>query len=234
MIHDSGFMKHGHGFTPAPKNCGGEPRDGLPENPKPVSECHGRKSVVRGFTLIEALVSVGILVTAFGGMLALARGVIGSSSVVRQDLIAAALAQEGVEVIRAMRDANWLSGNTADNSGFPPNPGTWRRGLENGTGNNAYGVDWKTPNKPQPGLAGQEKTNRTKLLYLQNDGTYTYDGTGTPTPFRREVELSAGTNDPDSEMHVRVTVRWCRSATTTCANESTLTVEDRLWNWFPR
>ena len=68
----------------------------------------------KGFTLIEALVALVILTLALGPALVLSSNISSTASVVRNNLIAANLSQEGVEVIRALRDANWFNGLSFD------------------------------------------------------------------------------------------------------------------------
>ena len=63
-----------------------------------------------GFTLVEALVALVILTIALGPALVLSSNISSTASVIQNNLIAANLSQEGVEVIRALRDANWYNG----------------------------------------------------------------------------------------------------------------------------
>src|SRR5437870_3817634 len=72
----------------------------------------------KGFTMIEMIVAIAILVsaliviyTAFAASYALA---INASD----RIVAAYLAQEGIEIVRNVRDNNWLSGNPNWNSSF--------------------------------------------------------------------------------------------------------------------
>jgi len=69
-----------------------------------------REQLNRGFTLIEALVALVILTIALGPALILASNFSATASVVKNNLIGANLAQEGVEVVRALRDTNWFNG----------------------------------------------------------------------------------------------------------------------------
>lgn len=63
-----------------------------------------------GFTLIEALVALVILSIALGPALVLSSNISSTASVIQNNLIAANLAQEAVEVVRAIRDTNWYNG----------------------------------------------------------------------------------------------------------------------------
>ncbi|MEK9208801.1 MAG: prepilin-type N-terminal cleavage/methylation domain-containing protein, partial [Patescibacteria group bacterium] len=67
-----------------------------------------------GFTLVEALVSLVLLSTALVPTFILATDAIRLSGRIRNSLIASNLAQEGVEIVRALRDANWFAGQPFD------------------------------------------------------------------------------------------------------------------------
>lgn len=62
-----------------------------------------------GYTLVEAIVAIGILVSGLMGVVVLAVQSLGISDLARIKLQAEYLAQEGIELTRALRD---------DNSGF--------------------------------------------------------------------------------------------------------------------
>lgn len=66
-----------------------------------------------GFTLVEALVSISILVMAVTGAFTAAQGGISSSNFSKNQIIAFYLAGEAVEQIRNLRDQNGIN-NTAD------------------------------------------------------------------------------------------------------------------------
>jgi len=63
-----------------------------------------------GFTIIESLVALAILSLALTPMLVVVTMSSRIATSVKNNLVAALLAQEGIEVIRAIRDTNWLNG----------------------------------------------------------------------------------------------------------------------------
>ncbi|MDP3784959.1 MAG: hypothetical protein Q8R12_02680 [bacterium] len=71
---------------------------------------------MKGFSLLETLVAVGILIGAVLGPLSLASSSINAASLAKNQIIAANLAAEAMEVARNKRDSNifqgvdWLSG----------------------------------------------------------------------------------------------------------------------------
>jgi len=65
----------------------------------------------KGFTLIETMVALGVLVFVLTGMVSLIIANITSAKNIEKNLIAGNLAQEALEVVRSMRDNDWLEGN---------------------------------------------------------------------------------------------------------------------------
>lgn len=133
----------------------------------------------RGFTLVETLVALVILTMALIPLLQLSSGATKSSETIRDNLLAAGLAQEGVEVIHAIRDANWFNSRAFD------------AGLADGT----YQVEW---NSTSPlSLGGNPVLNL-------NNGLYTYSG-GVATKFKRNITI---TKVNAGELKVVSTVTW--------------------------
>jgi len=62
----------------------------------------------RGFTLLEAIVSIFIVTVGVGGVFTLVNQTIGGTQAVSSKLTATYLAQEGIEVVRNIRDGNLL------------------------------------------------------------------------------------------------------------------------------
>lgn len=61
-------------------------------------------------SLIEMTVAIGIIITGVVGSLGLAVSALRASLESRNRVIAANLAREGIEVVRKIRDSNWLAG----------------------------------------------------------------------------------------------------------------------------
>lgn len=132
-----------------------------------------------GFTLIETLVALVILSVALVPIITLSTSISRVNSNVQDNLVASGLAQEGIEVIRAMRDTNWFNSRSFDS------------GLSNGE----YQVEW---NSTDPLSASSN------LPLKINNGQYTYS-TGTNTKFTRTViitKINAG------ELRVVSQVSW--------------------------
>ncbi len=133
-----------------------------------------------GFTLLETVVAIGIVVVGLASALALLSSSVSAVAVVRQRIAAANLVQEGIEVTRNIRDTNWLKG-------FP-----WNQGLANGD----YQVEWSS--------SALVPYGDTFLLFDSTSNLYNYT-TGNPTEFKRRIKI---TNLSAIEMMVEVTVTW--------------------------
>lgn len=112
------------------------------------------------------MVSIVLITVVMGPVLVLAMSAVNVASRIEHNLIAANLAQEGVEVIRSIRDTNWLNGSAFDNN-LPA--GTWR-------------VQWDT-------AGGGLMAVGSNPVLKKNNGLYNYS-TGTDTVFRRTVIIS--------------------------------------------
>ena len=66
----------------------------------------------KGFTLLEAIVSIFIVTVGVGGVFVLVNQTISSSQIISSRFTATYLAQEGIENVRNIRDANWLRQRT--------------------------------------------------------------------------------------------------------------------------
>jgi Tfp pilus assembly protein PilV len=75
----------------------------------------------KAFSLIEALVAISILMVGILGAFILVVRTLASTPVVQARLVAANLSQEGIELVRKIRDTNFI------------NADDFRKGLENGS-----------------------------------------------------------------------------------------------------
>lgn len=105
------LLKTKNGFTPTPvKNN---------FSLKQSKKMHGienkifnknKKNQVWGFTLIETIIAIGILLTGVMAVFTLLTFNIAQTANMKNKIIAVNLAQEGVEVVRNIRDNCWFSG----------------------------------------------------------------------------------------------------------------------------
>lgn len=146
----------------------------------------------RGFTLVETLVSMAVLTMGIIPALALSNNAVSVAFVIRDDLIAAGLAQEGIEVVQAIRDDNWLNNRPFDT------------GLSDGD----YQLEWDSTSL---------STFSGGPLKVDN-GLYNYSS-GTASPFTRDIII---TKVNDGELKVVSRITWqtrTNDAKTTSAEE---------------
>jgi prepilin-type N-terminal cleavage/methylation domain-containing protein len=181
---------------------------------------------MKAFTLIETLVAIAIVTIAIVGPFQVVQGVLQSSYIARDQLIAAAQAQEGMEYVRQIRDSNSIF-NTHHGGGR-----TWLTGLD-GTGGpdcyaNACVVD---PGQQSVTSCGATSCSPASWpLYLSGSSNLYNEptaagspGTGAKTRFTRQVRL---TFISTTETLVTVTVSWDYHGT-----HSVVLVES-LRNWL--
>jgi len=135
----------------------------------------------KGFTLIEAMVALVLVTLAVGPLLVLSTTTVNVASRIENNLIAANLAQEGIEVVRNIRDTNWINDLAFDNN-LPT--GTWR-------------IEWRT-------VSGGLLTLGSNPVLKKDSGLYNYSS-GANTIFRRTLSISR----PNSgELILTSTVTW--------------------------
>jgi len=169
---------------------------------------------VKGFTLVETLVALTILVTIIAAASNASFFSIRGSQFARDQVAAFFLAQEGFEHIRNIRDTN----NNEDSG--------WLDGLENCTPCNVDVFD--------SNLADSIKTgDGSEVMYLTADGRYVVEpgSSGTvDSGFRRFITVSVpldGAGDPQDFADVTVTVQWNVEQ----AEPDAFEVSTRIYNW---
>ena len=148
----------------------------------PHLEKLNKKSLLKsskGFTLIEALVSLVVLTVALGPALVLSSNISSTASIIQNNLVAANLSQEGLEVVRALRDANWYNGLSFD-AGIP---------------DGIYRVDWNSIDLIS--LGGNPPLKITNGLYNYSSGT--------DTIFKRTITI---TKINSEELRIVSEVAW--------------------------
>jgi Tfp pilus assembly protein PilV len=139
-----------------------------------------KKNYQCGFTLVESMIAVGLIVTGVMGVLTLVSRSLGFSGLAFNRLVAANLAQEGVEVVRNIRDTNWLN----------------KQGWDNGLADGTYQLSYASQ--------ALEIDTDQSLLLDETTGLFNYEA-GKQTPYKRKVEL---THTSSNELKVAVTISW--------------------------
>lgn len=177
----------------------------------------------KGFTLIELVIAIFILVFAIIGVYNAFSTVVVLTTGASSRFTAAYLAQEGIEIVRNMRDNNWLKMEEAPET-------IWTDGLlecEDGCE-----ADYKTGTLPAlilvPWTSGGNY-----LKINNNNGFYSYDSTGeyTETKFKRKIIITQNPATPNV-FQVTVLVTWKEKEEEGCVYGYCIEAEEYLYNWY--
>jgi len=196
-----------------------------------------------GQTLIETLVAIFVLVTGLISAISLSIYSFNSTDNASRAVVATSLAREGVEVIRNLRDSNWLAPSDllvdcSDlGSGQKCRPG-WR-----GTGSQLLSagtmtIDLNTIN----GVWTINKNPSTWVLYYDsNSKEYNNTGVGTASIYSRKIQIDENSSAPytvnNPLLTVTSTVWWSGRKCPVTTDPSTLlgsckvVLQTYLTNW---
>jgi len=161
--------------------------------------------------LIEMMIAIFIMVVGIVGVMSLLQRVIFSSSISSSRLIAAYLAQEGAEIVRNVRDTNWLEARSSLNP--------WDEGLT-GCSGVGFVADYNSPNQIDPAFpcySGQ-------YLNVDASGFYSYSPGVQQTKFKRKILITQGSNSDIK--NVLIEINW-----TDRGVSYFLSVQENLYNW---
>lgn len=155
------------------------------------------KNLNKGFTIIESLVAISILVFAITGAMTAVQSGLSSYIFSKEQISAFYLAQEAFEQVRNIRDENRL------------NERHWLAGLAELSTDPCYFAEACTVSPVETSVATRCPAIGSCLKLRQDatSGFYGYNLAWPETIFRREVELSSINAD---EISARVTVYWSK------------------------
>jgi len=179
-----------------------------------------KKENRKGFTLVETLIAISILLVGVSAAFSAAQSGLSSTIAVKDRITAIFLAQEAMEAVRNLKDSNLLLQNkTLDN-----NSPYWLDGLA-GPGNPCAGgnpcdYDFDSINNfPEFINCGSSC-----FLNINNAGEYVHEAGSPQSRFRRFITITEISSGPiKKEALVVATVTW---------SGQTVVVRDNLFNWF--
>lgn len=168
----------------------------------------------KGFTLLETTVAIFIVVVAIVAAFSAFYRIMVVTSSISSRLTAAYLAQEGIEIIRNIRDTNWLKGSN------------WDSDFNECKSQNGCEADYTTGT----GEGGTSfRTYSDSPLYIANN-FYSYKISGTETKFKRKITIipqkTKEEDEEDNILDVSVLVEWEDRG-----KEYNFTAEEQLYNW---
>jgi len=192
----------------------------------------------KGFTLIEVLVAIFVLITAVVVPLTIGSKAFAYSNFVRDQSTASYLAQEAMEYVRLLRDNASLN--------LSPTNGAWgdfknvMSPCNAGRGKEDSGCsviieqsNYQKSNIQQcSGSSGNPDevigtSSGCPTMFLQEDGTYTYDQKSGRSFVRTIQTFVEGSGTPLERMRVTVTLSW----NTNGINERNFSVINYLTPW---
>ena len=181
---------------------------------RPFFKIVQNSSTKKGFTLIETLVAISILMLAVTGPLVISQKGLSAAAYAKDQMIAYYLAQDAMEYVRNVRDTNAVSGvGTAIGA-------DWLSFLINGSLSACIGGTCKVDTSPPPFFTNIPTACLAPGCLITktvngDEVRYSHDSGGTPTPFSRTVKIetpSGGVisdiNTLGVEARVTVTVSW--------------------------
>lgn len=214
-----------------------------------TSNYHGQV----GQSLIETIIAIFILTTALTASLGVVIYSFSSSTASQHEIIAANLAREGAEVVRMMRDSNWLAsdakGDAWDLQGCSDIGGRlcFPQSRTAVTGYNAYNLgdgNYRLSFDPVTSVWTLDPTVGYDM-YLQPSGIYSHTATG-QSQFARQIVISSNSSAPytnensNQEMIIQSVVAWRGPSCTSFGGGDNLIalstpckiiVEEHLTNW---
>ena len=172
----------------------------------------------KGFTLVETMVAISILMLGILGPLSIASSGLRNSLFAKDQVTAYYLAQEGIEYVRYVRDANYLDSKKP-----------WLSGLDNCTEQFGCTVDtekWFTNASVTDKCTLADCNNNALLYKIASNQHYTHSSSGnTATPFTRIIKVEINANN--KEIKVTSTVTW-----QTGAGQKSFTLTENVFNIY--
>ena len=175
----------------------------------------------KGFTIIETLVAITILVFGVVAPLTAVSRAINASIIAKDKISAFYFAQEGVEYVRYIRDTNILKGKAS-----------WLQHLGHCLGANGCYIDDILESVPGGGnapMGGNCGAGQCRFIeYRPSEGRFGFfnGGSDEDTKFRRRINIVE--TIPDIEAEITVTVIWVTKGT---SNVNPYVLRETMFNW---
>ncbi len=169
-----------------------------------------------GISILEVVVAILIITMGMVGVLSLVIQNIQAQYINKNILIATGLAQEGLELVRNVRDLNWLK------QGY-----VWNQDI---VADGTYTIDYR--GRSSISQAVNFVGDAGARLYINNEvglykNLYTHASSGnTPTNFYRLITVVENPSPNPNYLYVKCAIRWLEGS-----QSHDYTAETYLYNW---
>lgn len=155
---------------------------------------------------MEVIAAIMVITIGMVGVVSLVVQNIEAQYINKNILMASGLAQEGLELVRNIRDANWLiQGNSWD---------------QNIAGDGTYAIDYRGFSWINMSVNSIDEAGA--RLYVDGNGLYSHQITAIPTNFYRLITVA----DHSDYLDVKCVIRWADGT-----QNHNYTAETYLYNW---
>jgi len=161
-----------------------------------------------GFTLIEIMVAISVFSVGILGVYALVPTAIFLGAENSDRFVAAQLALEGLEIVRNIRDSNWL-----EQSDNPSN--LWNEGLDNCSA--GCEADYLVLQNIEPVLTSYGVG---RYLKIDSQGFFNYTNGASTEKFKRKITIASDVN----ALNISVAVEWSKKY-------PPLVLAEKLYDW---
>jgi prepilin-type N-terminal cleavage/methylation domain-containing protein len=185
-----------------------------------------KATLSKGFTLIETLVALLIFSSAITGILVLTGQGVLSTNYAKNRLTAGFLAQEGIELIRFVRDSAMIGAPSTGWNDFISTVGS----LPCGEATNGCTIDSSVLSAPDVAsrytyLVPCTTTGGCPLYYTDTTG-YNTTGVGSPSLYKRTITLEVVSLPSSNFLRITSTVTWTQGQT-----EKIVSATENLFDW---
>lgn len=159
-----------------------------------------------GVSILEVMAAVMIIAIGMVGVLSLVIQNVEAQYVNKNVLMASGLAQEGLELVRNIRDANWLDSGAA-----------WNQSI---VGDGTYAIDYRGASGINMSVNSASQAGA--RLYIDGNGLYSHIASAAPTNFYRLITVV----DHGNYLDAQCSVRWADGA-----QNREYTAKTYLYDW---
>lgn len=158
----------------------------------------------KGFTIIETLTAISVILIGIVGIYSIVPHSLLWEQINIDRFIALQLAREGLELVRNLRDTNWIQKKTW-------NEGLTNEGLTYCSSPTLCEIDYDDSNL---------SSSTDRFLKINTKGFYQYED-GKETKFKRKIEITKCKTDTEC-LKIKTIVKW---------TDKEISLEEHLYNW---